>query len=164
MTGNPTPPLAAALELRDALQRAGVPFVHWKSNDHLAEALAGKTDIDMYVEPAYRAQFDAAMTRFGALRMQSQPWASYPDVEDWLVFDRETGQSLHVHQHFVLITGLKRVKHLRLPWGETPRARSRRHRARLHIPPRSRPRNRDLPPHRRSIRGHKRRTISWMRC
>jgi len=119
MTGSKIPPLAAALQLRDALQRAGVPFVHWKSNDHLAEALAGKTDIDIYVEPAYRAQFDAAMTRFGALRMQSQPWASYPDVEDWLVFDRESGQSLHVHQHFVLITGLKRVKHLRLPWGET---------------------------------------------
>jgi hypothetical protein len=51
--------------------------------------------------------------------MLSQPWARYPDVEDWLVFDDQTGRFLHLHQHYALVTGLKRVKHLALPWGRT---------------------------------------------
>ena len=72
MTGTTIRPLVAALALRDALQRAGVPFVHWKSNDHLAEALAGKTDIDLYVDPAHRQQFEEVMIRFGALRFDGE--------------------------------------------------------------------------------------------
>jgi thymidylate kinase len=119
MTGEPSRPLPVALALRDVLKRHGVAFVHWKSNDHLAQALAGLTDLDMYVDPSDRSAFEAAMAEIGALRMLSQPWARYPGVEDWLVFDDQTGRFLHLHQHYALVTGLKRVKHLALPWGRT---------------------------------------------
>ncbi|MFO1034694.1 MAG: hypothetical protein U1E15_11655 [Hyphomicrobiales bacterium] len=110
-------PLAKALELRDRLRAAGVKFVHWKSNDHLAEALAGLTDIDLYVPPSDREAFATAMAGLGAQHIIGQPWSTYPNVEDWLLFDEASGGFLHLHQHFALMTGLKRVKHLAIPWG-----------------------------------------------
>lgn len=53
-----------------ALKQAGVHFVHWKSNDHLAEALAGLTDIDIYVAPADRAAFETVMAGLNAAENQ----------------------------------------------------------------------------------------------
>lgn len=111
-------PLAAARAIGAALAGRGLRFVHWKSNSHLAEALSGRTDIDLYADPGQRAAVRACLAAQGCLAMQSQPWASYPDVEDWLAFDAESGRFLHLHLHFALVTGLRRVKHLRLPWGE----------------------------------------------
>ena len=111
-------PLMAALDLNRALAAASVRFCHWKSNDHLAEALAGKTDIDMFVAPADCLVFEDVLARQGILKIRSQPWASYPEVEDWLAFDAETGGLLHLHVHYALVTGLKRIKHLLIPWEE----------------------------------------------
>lgn len=105
-----------SLALPDVFRRHGLRFVHWKSNHHLAEALAGKTDLDLLIAAAQADAFGAAMTEVGGLRIDSQPWAHYPQVEDWLVMDAETGGFLHIHLHFVVATGLKRVKHLFLPW------------------------------------------------
>jgi thymidylate kinase len=119
MTDRPTQttlPLAAALALRDELAAARVRAVHWKSNDHLAEALAGITDIDLYVPREDMVKFFAVMARLRALRITSQPWAQYPGVEDWLLFDDASGGLLHIHLHNALLTGLKRVKHLAIPW------------------------------------------------
>ncbi|PZF75537.1 hypothetical protein DK847_16970 [Aestuariivirga litoralis] len=111
-------PLAAARDLARAFTARGIRFVHWKSNGHLAEALSGQTDIDMYADPAQRAVVRNILREQNALEMRSQPWGSYPDVEDWLLMDETTGRFLHVHLHFALVTGLRRIKHLRLPWGE----------------------------------------------
>ncbi len=123
------PALAAAVDLNRALSAAGVHFCHWKSNDHLAEALAGETDIDLYVAPADRQAFEAAMTAQSIVRIISQPWASYPGVEDWLAFDRASGGFLHLHVHYALLTGLKRVKHLHIPWEDVLLANLRRDQA-----------------------------------
>ena len=113
------PALKAAAGLNRALREAGVGFCHWKSNDHLAEALAGETDIDLFVAPADRPAFEAVMAAQSIVRIISQPWASYPGVEDWLAFDQASGGFLHLHVHYALLTGLKRVKHLHIPWEET---------------------------------------------
>ena len=118
MTGKPFP-LAAALAMCAALKQAGVHFVHWKSNDHLAEALAGLTDIDIYVAPADRAAFETVMAGLNAAEINSQVWGTYPGIGDWLVLDDASGRFLHLHLHYALMTGLKRVKHLRLPWDVT---------------------------------------------
>lgn len=109
-------PLAAAGEIGRALSAAGCRFVHWKSNGHLAEALSGRTDIDMFADPGQRDAVRACLRAQQCLEVMSQPWASYPDVEDWLAVDAQTGRFLHLHLHFALVTGLRRIKHLRLPW------------------------------------------------
>lgn len=109
-------PLPASLRLRDALHDSHVFFVHWKSNGHLAEALAGLTDLDLYIRTADRRQFEDVMYEMRAQKVQSQPWANYEGVEDWLVLDDSSMKFLHLHVHYQLITGLKRVKHLKLTW------------------------------------------------
>lgn len=111
-------PLAATAGIGRALAAAGCRFVHWKSNGHLAEALSGQTDIDMYGDPSSREAIRNCLRAQDCLQVQSQSWASYPDVEDWLTVDPETGRFIHLHLHFALVTGLRRIKHLRLPWGE----------------------------------------------
>lgn len=114
----PTPlPISSAL--LGALRQQGVRFAHWKSNLHLDAALAGETDLDLLIDPADSARFCATIKKLGAKRIISQPWASYPGVQDWLVYDAAGGGFLHLHIHYDLVTGLKRVKHLRLPWTQT---------------------------------------------
>lgn len=112
-------PLASALALVPALNAARVRFVHWKSNLRLAEGLAGETDLDLLVARSDAGTFRDAVREMGAVTIISQPWASYPDVEDWLLLDGGSGKFLHLHVHYEIITGLKRVKHLRLPWAAT---------------------------------------------
>lgn len=110
-------PLAAALAIGRALAARGVRFVHWKSNSHLAEALAGRTDIDVYADPLQQEEVRSCLGAQGCLEVVSQPWGRYPGVEDWLAVDDATGRFLHIHLHFALVTGLRRIKHLKLPWG-----------------------------------------------
>lgn len=109
-------PLRLCLELPQLLAGRGVGFAHWKSNHHLDAALAGETDLDVLVAPADAQAFAGVMAEAGGIRIQSQPWASYPQVADWLLADPDTGSFIHVHVHEILATGLKRVKHLYLPW------------------------------------------------
>ncbi|WP_421693399.1 hypothetical protein [Aestuariivirga sp.] len=118
ITGPDLQPLAKATALGQALSAAGHGFVHWKSNSHLAQALAGLTDIDMFADPARQGALRETLRVEDCLQIVSRPWASYPDVEDWLAFDEASGRFLHLHLHFALVTGLRRVKHLRLPWGD----------------------------------------------
>ena len=53
-------PLEAALAIGRALAASGVRLVHWKSNGHLAEALAGETDLDVFADPLQREAVAAA--------------------------------------------------------------------------------------------------------
>lgn len=112
-------PLPITVQLRTALQDVRVGFALWKSNHHIEEALAGKTDLDFLVTPQHRAKFENVLRDLKAIKILSQPWARYPNVEDWLVFDSMTGGFLHLHVHFDMVTGLKRIKHLRLPWADS---------------------------------------------
>jgi thymidylate kinase len=111
-------PLPITFQLRTALQEARVGFALWKSNHHIEEAIAGKTDLDLLVAPQHSAKFANVIRDLKAIKVLSQPWARYPNVEDWLVFDSMTGGFLHLHVHFDMVTGLKRIKHLRLPWAD----------------------------------------------
>lgn len=110
-------PLGAALGIARAFTMRGLRFVHWKSNGHLAEALSGQTDLDVYADPLQRPEIRECLRGQGWLEVISQPWGRYPDVDDWLGVDVETGRFLHLHLHFALVTGLRRIKHLKLPWG-----------------------------------------------
>lgn len=111
-------PIPITFPLRAALQEASIGFALWKSNNHIEDALAGKTDLDMLVNRRDQVRFESILRKLKAIKVLSQPWARYPNVEDWLVFDSTTGDFLHLHVHFDMVTGLKRVKHLSLPWAD----------------------------------------------
>ncbi len=118
--------LRASQDLREALSSGNVRVAQWKSNSHLTEALAGETDLDLLIHRDDEAAFRTVMQKLRALPMTSPPWARYPAIEDWLIFDSATGAFLHLHVHYDMLTGLKRVKHLRLPWTDELLASVRR--------------------------------------
>ncbi|PVY36664.1 hypothetical protein [Pontibacter virosus] len=105
-----------SVRLREELERSNIKFAHWKSNSHLLKSLAGETDLDLLIKQEDRTRFESSMLQLGYKRLRSQPWSSYPNVDDWLGLDRETGKFLHVHTHYALVTGIQHVKHLHLPW------------------------------------------------
>ena len=118
--------LDLALALARDADRRGIAFAHWKSNHHLAAALAGDTDLDVLVAGKDLGTFRAVLALHGGLAMTSPDWGRYPGVEDWLLADPATMRFIHVHLHMVLATGLKHVKHLALPWTEQVLATQRR--------------------------------------
>lgn len=100
------------------LQQHNVWFAHWKGNTHLVDSLAGKTDIEILVHPDNRSQFERILKKRSYKRLNARPWNAYPDIEDWLGFDAETGNLLHLHTHYDLATGITFGKYLHLPWRE----------------------------------------------
>ena len=111
-----TPVLAIAGKLFSELEDRGVRYCHWKSNQHLDAALAGRTDIDILVAHEDAARFMGIISSLGFKRFISPPWKTYPEIEDYLGFDHETGALFHLHVHYALMVGRQYVKDHHIPW------------------------------------------------
>ena len=92
-----------------------IAHCHWKSNQHLREALCGRTDMDLLVEKDRQPKAESVLRQLGFKRVLSQPWCRYPELEDWIGFDADSGQLVHVHLHYRLLMGHQFVKELHLP-------------------------------------------------
>jgi thymidylate kinase len=112
--GEPAP-LAALLALLDALERAAVPHCHFKSNQHLAAALSGDTDLDLLVARSAGRAAQAVLAAEGFKRFDAGLATGYPAVEDWLGFDGDTGRMIHLHVHYALPVGELHLKSYALP-------------------------------------------------
>ena len=93
-----------------------IQYCHWKSNEHLMEGLDGKTDLDVLLLKNHKEQGCALLKELGFLHFFSQFASRYPNVEDWLGFDAETGKLVHLHLHFAMVTGHTGIKEYELPW------------------------------------------------
>jgi thymidylate kinase len=98
------------------LDNAGVAYCHWKSNEHLAAALAGETDLDLLVDPERRDVCERVLVEQGFQRFVAPAWGRYEGIEDYIGLDPETGRLLHLHWHWELSVGRMGVKEYRLPW------------------------------------------------
>jgi thymidylate kinase len=105
-------------ELLTDLLQANVRFVHWKGNMHLVSSLEGKTDMELLVHPDDRRPFETILKKRSYKKLHSQPWNRVPANEDWLGFDFDTGNLLHLHTHYDLATKITYGKYLHLPWLE----------------------------------------------
>jgi thymidylate kinase len=115
---DPAAPLALLLELVKRLTQQGVRYCHWKSNEHLAAALTGDTDLDLLVDHAAATSTIAVLGELGFKRFNAPAEISYVGVEDYLGLDYATGKLAHVHLHYRLVMGEKYLKGYRLPWEE----------------------------------------------
>jgi len=88
-----------------SLDSSSVRHCHWKSNQHLDEALSGKTDLDVLVDSAQAGVCRQLLREFGCKQVVPQPRAQYPGIEDWLAFDEESGRLAHIHLHFRIVIG-----------------------------------------------------------
>jgi thymidylate kinase len=101
--------------LLDELADRGVRYCHWKSNEHLAAGLAGRTDLDLLVHLDDLDGFRDALRRAGLKELVPHETRRFPGMEHRLGFDRRTGRLFHLHIHEQLVLGEEHVKNHRVP-------------------------------------------------
>lgn len=100
------------------LDKEQIRYCHWKSNEHLIEAVSGKTDLDVLVHADDQMKLESAITQFEIKKIMSPPSKQYPGLEDYLGFDTETGKFIHLHVHYRMVMGQKYIKNHWLPLEE----------------------------------------------
>jgi thymidylate kinase len=105
-----------AKEILDNLTAETIAHCHWKSNDHLHEALDGSTDLDLLVDSERLEDIYRIFSASGLRRGRTAGYRSEPGLEDFLGYDRMTGNLVHIHTHYRLVTGERHLKRYRLPW------------------------------------------------
>lgn len=103
-------------KLINELNSKKIKYVHWKSNEHLNEALNGETDLDLLVDEEDYFSFLEVMNKLEFKKFKTQPFFDYHSVDDYLGFDENTGKLIHLHVHFKLVIGKKFVKETHLPF------------------------------------------------
>jgi len=110
------PRLQVTRRLLDALEKSGVRFCHWKSNDRLEEGLCGDTDLDLLVDRQDQALALQALVESGFKRCRAASYLTMTGKEGWFGLDCATGRLAYVDLHYALVTGAKQVKSYELPW------------------------------------------------
>ena len=115
--GSPYPPgtIDALADLLAELDRQQVRYCSWKSNEHLAEALAGRTDLDLLVDRADAGRFREVLERHGLKPLVPPPRMSFPGMWHQLGMDPASGRQFHLHVHESLVLGERYVKNHHLP-------------------------------------------------
>ncbi len=108
-------PLRLAEQLFVRLHRSGVRYCHWKSNQSLPEALTGVGDLDLLVDPEGTQAFQASIAELGFKQFAQPAWQAQPSVVHYYGHDVATGQLLHLHIYYRLVTGGHLLKNYRLP-------------------------------------------------
>jgi thymidylate kinase len=110
--------LPAAARLFDALNRREIRYCHWKSNLRLDLGLAGRTDLDLLIDPEHEQPFKRILADQGIKPILAPAGKQYPGLEHYLGFDTQTGRLFHLHVHFRLVLGEQFVKNYSLPLEE----------------------------------------------
>jgi len=115
----PHPATGTVAELRRLLQglhAEGIPYCHWKSNEHLRASLVGKTDLDLLVHREAAQPLARILSETSFKRFHTVPHVAYPGIESYFGLDPQSGALLHLHVHYQLTLGEKHLKGYRLPW------------------------------------------------
>ncbi len=87
-----------------------IRYCHWKSNEHLQEALTGDTDLDMLFSPNQRNLLDRVLNDCGLKRFRATPLMQYNAIEDYIGFDKDTCKIWHLHLHYRMTLGEPHLK------------------------------------------------------
>lgn len=111
-------------QLFASLEGEGIAHAVWKGSGGLADALAGRKDIDLLV--GQRHGVAEVLRSLGFKRVLAQPWTADPHVEDWVGIDPDSAALVHVHLYFELVAGQRFASEYLLPWKETLLSGARR--------------------------------------
>lgn len=100
------------------LREHGVRYCHWKSNHRLAEFVRGAGDLDLLVATGHADRFQLVLRELGFVRSPAPPGYTHDSVEHFYGYDAESGQLVHVHAYFRLVTGGLLVKDFELPFAD----------------------------------------------
>lgn len=100
-----------------AFEDNDIKYCHWKSNEHLQEALTGDTDLDVLFLPDQRGKLDIVLNECGLKRFRAMPLMQYHAIEDFIGFDKEKAKIWHLHVHYRMTLGEKHLKGYTItPW------------------------------------------------
>lgn len=104
--------------LFEQFEKAGIEYVHFKSNTHLDDSFLGKGDFDVLVRSNHLVLAEEIILRNNGKRYNSFYYGRYPGVDNWLLFDNNTGDIKHLHLHCQLCTGKSQIKDYVIPWAD----------------------------------------------
>jgi thymidylate kinase len=107
--------LIGVRELFATLESRGIRYCHWKSNLRLRAGLEGRTDLDLLIARRDAARFRETLFARDLKLLVPDPSSTFPAVEHYLGFDRESGRLFHLHVHYQLVLGEQITKSYRLP-------------------------------------------------
>lgn len=107
--------LRAISDVFSALDSGGVAYVHWKSNEHLGEALRGETDLDLLVDKDQESVFVEIVKGLGFLPMEPPKARRLPGIDSYLGFDTDSGRLVHLDVHYRVVLGEQLLKNHHLP-------------------------------------------------
>lgn len=95
-----------------------VKYCHWKGNEpsHLEKGLNGESDMDVLLDYGDIERGHKILHSLQYIQCKSQFGSRFPNVEDWIGFDQETGKLVHLHLHFEMVTGHDGLKEFNLQW------------------------------------------------
>ena len=108
-------PLQAVADFINALEAKGIRYCHWKSNSRLDWSLAGRTDLDLLVDPKHQTDLEQIIFDQEIKKILASSSRQYPGLEHYLGFDHDTGRLFHLHVHYKLVLGEQFVKNYHLP-------------------------------------------------
>lgn len=110
--------LSSIEQFLNALDANKILYCHWKSNEHLRQALEGDTDLDLLFDPAQCTTLARVFAECGIKRFRATPLMQYNGIEDYIGFDQEKAKIWHVHTHYRMTLGEKHLKGYTVnPWG-----------------------------------------------
>lgn len=110
--------LSSIERLLKALDESNIRYCHWKSNEHLCQALEGETDLDMLFDPSQRSELERVFSECGLKRFRATPLMQYNAIEDYIGFDQKEAKIWHVHVHYRMTLGENHLKGYTVtPWG-----------------------------------------------
>lgn len=107
--------LAKISDLIEELNKSGIRYCHWKSNFSLAETVAGQTDVDLLIHRQDASLFRSILTRLCFRPATNTDGKPFPSVEHHYALDDDSGDFVHVHAYYRVITGESLTKNYRLP-------------------------------------------------
>lgn len=95
-----------------------IQYIHFKSNCHLDDSFLGDGDFDILIDSQRLYDVERILSSNNGKRFNSFYYGRYPGVDNWLIFDEETGNIKHFHLHCQLATGKAQVKEYVIPWAD----------------------------------------------
>jgi len=94
----------------------GIKYLHFKSNTNLSESFEGRGDFDVLIDSQRLADVERIIGSHSGKRFNPPRLGRYPGVDNWMLFDDNTGILYHLHLHYQLATGKTLVKDYIIPW------------------------------------------------
>lgn len=117
VVARPSDPRAIELVslLGTELEKAGVRYCHWKSNEGLAIAPNGEIELDLLIGRGHVQPFAEILGRLEFKEARATRTRETPGVADFYGMDHNSQRVVHVHAHFQLVLGDDTTRNFRLP-------------------------------------------------